>query len=181
MSVVLWGGRKRMKRAIVSIATSVTTCLAWAVAAFGAQVVGIVKSADGAVVQGVRISAVDTTGKTLGRGLTGADGRYLIDNLPNGKYVFKLDPLKTGFQPGDGAGYLGDKGLTVDWKVSPNAVAIDDVFPGIGAAGGIPGWAIAGASGLFVVGSTVGGLAAGGVIFGGGSGGLHKPMVSPSE
>ena len=45
-----------MKRAIVSIATSVTTCLAWAVAAFGAQVVGIVKSADGAVVQGVRIS-----------------------------------------------------------------------------------------------------------------------------
>ena len=63
-------------------------------------------------------------------------------------------------------------------------LAVGDVFPGIGAAGGIPGWVIAGASGLFVVGSTIGGLAAGGVIFGGGSDGHHKhhkPMVSPSE
>jgi hypothetical protein len=151
--------------------------LAWAAVAFSAQVVGIVKSANDAV-QGAKISVVDASGKILGQGITGTDGRYLIDNLPNGKYIFKLDPLKTGFQPGDGAGYLGDKGLTVDWKVSPNAVALDDVVPGIK---GIPDWAVAGASALFVAGTTLGGLAAGGVIFGGGSGSSNHPIASPSE
>lgn len=131
------------------------TSLVWAAVAFSAQIVGIVKNADdGSVVQNVRVLVVgtsgETSGKTVGQGLTGPKGQYLIDKLPNGQHVFKLDPLKTAFQPGEGTGYLGDKGLTVDWKVSPNAVAIDDVFPGIGAAGGIPGWVIAGASGLFV-------------------------------
>jgi hypothetical protein len=164
-----------MRRAIFGITTCVATSLAWATVAFSAQVVGIVKSADDVVVQGVRISVVDASGKTLGQGLTRADGRYLIDNLPNGKYVFKLDPLKTGFQPGDGAGYLSDKGLTVNWKVSPNAVALDDVIPGTG----IPDWLVAGASALFVAGGTLGGLAAGGVI-GGGSGSSHK-IASPSQ
>jgi hypothetical protein len=166
-----------MKQAIFSVTAFVATSLVWASVAFSAQVVGIVKSANDTVVQGVKISVVDASGKILGQGLTAADGRYLIDNLPNGKYIFKLDPLKTGFQPGDGAGYLGDKGLTVDWKVSPNAVAVDDVVSGIK---GIPEWAVAGASALFVAGATLGGLAAGGVISGGSSSG-HHPVASPSQ
>jgi len=167
-----------MRRAIFGITTCVATSLAWAAVAFSAQVVGIVKNANDTVVQGVKISVVDASGKTLGQGLTGADGRYLIDNLPNGKYVFKLDPLKTGFQPGDGAGYLDDKGLTVDWKVSPNAVALDDVVPGTK---GIPDWVVAGASALFVAGGALGGLAAGGVIFGGSGSSHQHPVASPSE
>jgi len=43
--------------------------------AFSAQVIGIVKNADDSVVQGVRIRPVDTSVKTLGQGLSGADGR----------------------------------------------------------------------------------------------------------
>jgi Carboxypeptidase regulatory-like domain len=164
-----------MKPVIFRVTTFFATWLAWVAVAFSAQVVGIVKNANDVPVQGVKISLVDASGKTLGQGLTRADGRYLIDNLPNGKYVFKLDPLKTGFQPGDGAGYLSDKGLTVNWKVSPNAVALDDVVPGTG----IPDWLVAGASALFVAGGTLGGLAAGGVI-GGGSGSSHK-IASPSQ
>jgi hypothetical protein len=167
-----------MKPVIVRVTTFFATWLAWVAVAFSAQVVGIVKNADDVAVQGVKISLVDASGKTLGQGLTGTDGRYLIDNLPNGKYAFKLDPLKTGYQPGDGAGYLGDKGLTVDWKVSPNAVALDDVVPGLK---GIPEWVVAGASALFVAGGTLGGLAAGGVIFGGSSSGNKHPVASPSQ
>jgi len=66
----------------------------------------------------------------------------------------------------------------VNWKVSPNAVALED---GTGAAGGISDLGSCGGSGLPVVGGTLGGLVARKVIFGGGSGGGHKPIASPSR
>jgi uncharacterized protein YfaS (alpha-2-macroglobulin family) len=77
-----------MKRRILGITTFVATSLAWAAVALSAQVVGVVINLHGAAVQGIRIRAVNTSGKTLGQGVTGADGRYLIDNLPNGQYAF---------------------------------------------------------------------------------------------
>ncbi len=179
-----------MKRTILGITTALVTSLVWAAVALSAQVVGVVINQDSAAVQGVRIRAVNTAGKTLGQGVTGADGRYLIDNLPDGQYAFKLDPLATGFQPGDGVGYLTDKGLTVDWKVSPNAIALDDAVPGVTipaqtSSGGTPAWVGPAAVGALVsgvvVGGTLGGLAAGGVIGGSSNSGTpFQPITSPS-
>lgn len=177
-----------MKRTILGITTVVATSLAWAAVALSAQVVGVVMNPDGAAVQGVRIRAVNN-GNTLGQGVTGTDGRYSIDNLPDGQYAFKLDPLATGFQAGDGVGYLTDKGLTVDWKVSPNAIALDDAVPGVAIpaqAGGTPDWVAPAAVGALVsgvvVGGTLGGLAAGGVIGGSSNSSStpSQPITSPS-
>ncbi|MGO9455409.1 MAG: carboxypeptidase-like regulatory domain-containing protein [Candidatus Binataceae bacterium] len=124
------------RRMAVRFVLAIAISFASASAAFCAQIVGVVKSDAGQPVQGIKISAIDSaSGKLAGDTLTGADGRYSISGLAKGKYVFKLDPLATGFQPGDGVAYLGDDGLTVDWSVSPSAVALDGATPGIGAGG----------------------------------------------
>jgi Carboxypeptidase regulatory-like domain len=177
-----------MKRTILAVATAVATSFAWAAVALSAQVVGVVINPDGAVVPGVRIRAVNPAGATLGQGVTGADGRYLIDQLPNGQYAFKLDPLATGFQPGDGVGFLTDKGLTVDWKVSPTAIALDDAVPGLTVpaqtSSGTPDWVKPAAIGALVsgvvIGGTLGGLAAGGVIGGSSNNTPNQTPTSPS-
>lgn len=171
-----------MKRAMFGLAAALMTSFLWTSVALSAQVVGIVKNADGAAVEGVRIRAVNSSGKTVGQGVTGPEGRYVIANLPNGQYVFKLDPLATGVQLGDGVGYLSDKGLTVDWKVSPNAIALDDATTGTTAAGSsMPDWIGPAAGALVsgvVIGGTLGGLAAAGRLNGGGGG--APPVASPA-
>lgn len=166
-------------------------CLAVALATYAllsatvraALVVGVVTNAEGTAVEGVRIRAVNTSGKTVGQHISGADGHYTIDKLSNGQYVFKLDPLATGVKPGDGVAYLSDKGLTIDWKVSAIAIAMDDATIGTTWPGALTGWAGVGAGALasgVVVGGTLGGMAAGG-IFGGGSGsGPSGPAASPA-
>ena len=182
-----------MKRTILGITTILATSFALASVALSAQVAGIVDSIDGLSVPGVRICAVDTNGKTLGQSLTAADGRYSINSLPVGQYTFRLDPRATGFQPGDSVEYLSDRGLTVNWKVSPSAQAQDDAVPGIwigaqlSAGTTTPDWAVPAAGGALgagiVVGGTLGGLAAGGVIGGSSSSNSSSgvfPITSPS-
>lgn len=97
-----------------------------------AQVAGIVRDVGGKPVAGVKITAVGESAKNRGQGISAADGSYLIDGLDPDKYVFKLDPQLTGMQGGDGVAYLGADGLTVNWTVSPNALALDDAVAGGG-------------------------------------------------
>jgi len=121
--------RKMAVKLVLAIAIS----FASASPAFCAQIVGVVKTDAGQPVQGIKINAIDAaSGKLAANTLTGPDGGYAISGLAKGKYIFKLDPLATGFQPGDGVAYLGDDGLTVDWSVSPSAVALDDATAGTG-------------------------------------------------
>ncbi len=137
-----------------------------------AEVVGTVKDVAGKPVQGVKIQAVDTSGAVAGQALSESKGRYVINGLTPGKYVFKLDPLATGFKPGNGVAYLGAEGLTIDWTVSPDELALDDATPGNGVVstiaplltpGGIP--VVGGA----VAGAVLGGLGAAGSLGGGGT------------
>jgi hypothetical protein len=147
-----------------------------------ASVVGIVTNTLGTSVQGVRISALNSGGKTVGQGLSAVDGRYAIDKLPNGQYVFKLDPLATGVKPGEGVGYLSDKGLTIDWKVSRDGEALAEATIGNGSTSAFSGWTGAAAGALAsgeVVGGTLGGLVAGGIL--GGGNGPSGPAASPAK
>ncbi len=134
-----------------------------------AEVVGTVRTVAGKPVQGVKIQAVGESGTLAGEALSGLKGTYTIDGLKPGKYVFKLVPQATGVQAGNGVAYLGDEGLTIDWTVSPDAVALDDAITGTGSsvASVISSLATPGAIpvvGGVVAGSVLGGLGAAGAL-----------------
>lgn len=169
-----------MKQSLITLAALVI-CLGSIANARAALVDGTVSDTSGAPVVGVRIRAVNSSGRTAGQGISGADGRYAIDRLPNGQYVFKLDPLATGFQAGDSVAYLTEKGLTIDWEVSLSAAALDSAAIGTAAgsafAGGSSLSAAAVVSGVVVAGA-ISGLAAGGIV--GGSNAPTGPPASPA-
>ncbi len=174
------------RKMALKLVLAIVISFASASAAFCAQIVGVVKSDAGQPVQGIKINAIDAaSGKLAGDTLTGPDGRYSISGLAKGQYVFKLDPLATGFQPGDGVAYLGDDGLRVDWSVSASAVALDGATPGIGTGGVLaqagPGTGIDPGVGVAIgVGVATGiglGVAAGTGALGGGS--SSGPSASP--
>jgi hypothetical protein len=169
-----------MKSHIVAGLAGVLLVVCWLGQGSCAEVVGTVKDVAGKPVQGVKIEAVDESGAVAGQALSGPKGTYFINGLKLGKYVFKLDPQAAGFQPGNGVAYLGAEGLTIDWTVSPGAVALDDATPGTGAAsmigplltpGGIP--VVGGA----VAGAVLGGLGAAGSLGGGNNGNNETPSL----
>lgn len=173
----------RMKGQIMFLAVALAGSALVATSARAALVVGIVTNTQDAPVEGVRIRAVNVSGRTIGQAVSGADGHYAITQLPKGQYVFKLDPLATGVKPGDGVAYLSDKGLTLDWKVSLYAFALDDGAIGTSTPGALSGWTGAAAGALAsgaVAGGTLGGLAAGGVLGGGSGSGPSGPAASPA-
>lgn len=89
-----------------------------------AEVSGTVSDVAGKAVAKVKLSASDSSGKNAGTALTDTNGKYQIAGLSPGTYVFALDPLASGFKGGNGLAHVGEKGLTIDWKVSPASPAL---------------------------------------------------------
>lgn len=94
---------------------------------------GTVRTADGKLVSGVKITTApfqtagspNLTAAEANKSVeAAADGSYTIMNLSPGNYVMKLVPGGTGFQAGEGVAALGQDGLTVNWVVSKTAVAL---------------------------------------------------------
>jgi carboxypeptidase family protein len=152
-----------MKSSVVTGLAVIALVLGWVGQGSCAQVVGTVKDVAGKPVQGVKILAVDKSGTMAGQALSAANGTYVINGLTPDKYVFKLDPQGTGFQAGNGVAYLGSEGLTVDWTVSRNAMALDDAAVGTGLSASTVIDSLLTPAGIPVVGGVVAGAVLGGL------------------
>jgi len=64
------------------------------------------------------------TGKILGGASTNLQGDYQIKGLSAGTYDYVLDASGTSFRGGSTTSSLNDKGLRIDWKVSPTDLAV---------------------------------------------------------
>lgn len=106
--------------------TGLVSLLAMAAAsvALCADVTGTVSDSNGTPVAKIQIRAQDNSGKSAGSAITDSHGRYLITGLSPGPYTYLLDPGASGFKAGDAVAALGEKGLTINWKVSPDARAL---------------------------------------------------------
>lgn len=67
----------------------------WAQAVAGSQVSGVVKDSSGGVLPGVEVTITKTDTGTTRTVFTGADGAYVLPNLPVGPY--KLKAILQGF------------------------------------------------------------------------------------
>ena len=67
----------------------------WAQAVAGSQVSGVVKDSSGGVLPGVEVTITKTDTGTTRTVFTGADGAYVLPNLPVGPY--KLKAVLQGF------------------------------------------------------------------------------------
>lgn len=152
-----------MKSSLVTGLAVIALVLGWMGQGSCAQVVGTVKDVAGKPVQGVRIEAVDKSGTVAGQAPSAANGTYAINGLTPDKYVFKLDPQATGFQAGNGVAYLGSEGLTVDWTVSRNAIALDDATAGTGMSASSVISSLLTPTGIPLVGGVVAGAVLGGL------------------
>lgn len=150
--------------------------------AFGAEIAGSVVNLQGQPVKGIQLSVRNSTGKSLASTTPDSKGHYQMTELKEGQYNYVLESHTAGLKGGQTSGYLGNKGLTLDWKVSPAGPATVVASVGIGtavAAGttlGVSsaafGAAVVGGSMAAVAGGAVGGYAA--------TGGFSSSPASPS-
>ena len=100
--------------------TAVLCIFGAALQAASATLEGTVESA-GKPVTGVKITAKDSAGKTVGQAVTDEKGQYTI-NLDVGKYVLTAYPGPNGL---DGTGVIfAEECKTVNWMISTTADAI---------------------------------------------------------
>ncbi len=84
-----------------------------------ANVIGSVQNEQGRPVNDVVISARNSAGMTMSQGTTNPQGKYEIFGLAPGKYDFNVNPGKSGLKSGTAVSYLNQKGLTINWRLSP--------------------------------------------------------------
>lgn len=92
-----------------------------------ADLSGTVTEVDAKPVKGIQILVAESGAKSALKVVTDDKGDYRLTGLSAGTYTFALDPGSTGFRGGTAIAYLGDKGLTVNWRISrggpPSAIA----------------------------------------------------------
>jgi hypothetical protein len=104
--------------AIVALAFTMSVALP----AFAANVSGMITEASGKPVRGVTVIAQNQSGQTVQTAVSGQDGSFAISGLGTGGYRFAIDPGKLSFKSGAPvAAFVSDKGLTLNWVLSPNA------------------------------------------------------------
>jgi hypothetical protein len=96
-----------------------------------ADVGGAILDQRGQPVAGISISAQKEGTKTSNQASSDEHGQYRIIGLAPGIYDFRLDPGKRRFKAGTGVSYLDDRGLSVDWRVSPGSDAIAAAKEGV--------------------------------------------------
>ena len=126
-----------------------------------ARIVGAVVDTQGKPVGGVKIIALDTSGKAVAETVADAEGRYNLEELLAGQYNLTLDPAETSFLGETVVVSLAEEGLTVNWIVSSGTNAVAFASSGV-AAGGIFGMGpgATGLLGFLFLGGTVSGLRA---------------------
>jgi Carboxypeptidase regulatory-like domain len=99
--------------------------------AFCADLAGRVFDQQGHATRGIQISVELPSGKAVAQAVTDVKGKYRLENLAPGTYHLVLNPGASGFKGQTVVAYLGPKGLTVDWAVSPTAPALALATPGV--------------------------------------------------
>ncbi len=176
-----------MMRKLAATAVAALFVLGTATSGLCADVAGTVSDSKGNPVPGVKITAQIPNGKAVGEALVDANGKYRINGLAPGTYDYALNPLQTGFKGGTAVSYLGSKGLTINWKLSPKAPAIALAMEGMGVplAGDPFGYSAGEFASLValavsgVAGGVVGGYAAAGGFSS--SGGSGSPLTGGSS
>jgi hypothetical protein len=171
-----------MKRRVSTTVIAGLFMLTASSSAFSAEIVGTVTDLQGKPVKGVQLSVKNGIGKNLASATPDGTGHYQMTGLKEGQHNYILESHTAGIKGGQTSGYLGSKGLTLDWKVSPAGPATAVATAGIGtavAAGATLGLssaafgaAVAGGSLAAVAGGVVGGYAA--------TGGFESSQASPS-
>ena len=171
-----------MRRILLPTIIAGLFTLAASSSAFSAEIAGTVADLQGQPVKSVKLSILNGTGKNFASATPDSKGHYQITGLKEGHYSYVLESHTAAFKGGQTSGYLGSKGLTLDWKLSPDvpatAVASAGVGTGVAAATtlglspGAFGAAVAGGSIAAVAGGVVGGYAA--------AGGFNSSPASPS-
>jgi hypothetical protein len=167
-----------MKR--FSVLMAVAFGLSFTTAAFSAEIGGNVADQQGTPAPSITISAADSSGKTVGSGITDAKGAYSITNIAPGDYKLSLKPGGANYRGETVVTHVGADGLTVDWKVSQNAPAIALAKEGIQSAGIDPfGLSLGEFASAVVLGT---GVVAGGVVGGyGAAGGFSASSSRPAS
>lgn len=110
---------------ILALLLTLTMIPGWALAQSAPTlIVGMVGTAQGQPVPGIRIAARDDAGKVVKEAATDARGQYALPNLAPGRYQLTLDPTNTGYKGETVASAVGAQGLTVNWMVSQVAPAL---------------------------------------------------------
>lgn len=159
-----------IRRAVLVALGAVVLSLLGVNQGFCADVVGSVSDTQAHPVVNVKISVRNTAGQVVGQAQTDAEGHYQIAGLASGTYKYVLDAGTSGFKGGEAVAYLGPKGLTINWKLSPTgpAIALASEGTAIAMAGDPFGFSPLGFAGLVaggvlvVAGGTIGGYAAAG-------------------
>src|SRR5438445_4154905 len=79
----------------ISVLGVITCAVVWAQGGSTAQIHGTVQDSTGAAVPGAEVKATQTATATVRTATTGADGGYVLTNLPTGPY--QLEVSKEGF------------------------------------------------------------------------------------
>src|SRR5262249_60456920 len=74
----------------VGLASVLATGTGWAQAVSGSQISGVVKDSSGAAIPGAEVTVTKTDTGMLRTVFTGADGSYVLPNLPVGPYQLKV-------------------------------------------------------------------------------------------
>ena len=113
----------KVLRTIVGIGLClvVTAGTGWSQAVAGSQISGVVRDASGAAIPGAEVTATKTDTGTVRTVFTGADGAYVLPNLPIGPYQLKV--VLQGFNT-----YVRD-GIVLQVSTNPEI----DVTLGVGA------------------------------------------------
>ena len=82
-----------------------------------ADLVGAVVNSHGEPVSGVTISVVNAAGAPAGEAVSDAKGAYTISNLSPG--IYKLGSYNQWVMS-----YIGEQGLTVDWRLGPHSAPV---------------------------------------------------------
>ena len=112
-------------RLITSVAASI---LIMSSLAGASELVGLVTDQNQQFVNGADIVVTDSNGNQVAEGRTDLYGRYCISIKDPGTYTVSIDV--SNFQGGSTTLNLGADGSVVDWTLSQNSPAKNDVKPG---------------------------------------------------
>jgi hypothetical protein len=148
--------------------------------ALAADVAGAILDQVGRPVAGINISAQKEGTKTSIQASSDEHGQYRIIGLAPGIYDFRLDPGTKGFKAGTAVSYVDDRGLSVDWRVSPGGNAVAAAKEGVDN-GFLAADPFGMSTGEFASVVTLGvGVVAAGVVGGyGAAGGFSGPSAAP--
>ncbi len=108
-------------RSVGAVVVAAITMLA-ALPVFAANVSGVITDLSGKAVSGVTVIVQNQSGTAVQSAVSAKHGTFAISGINSGSYRFLIDPGKLNFKSGAPvAAFVPDRGLTLNWVLSPDA------------------------------------------------------------